>query len=296
MMSPNEPSKTASPLLIGAHTSTSGGIEKAIYEGREIGASTVQIFTANQRQWNPRSLTEEMKTKFLKALDETGLSHIMSHDSYLINLGSPNPEVLEKSRSAFRLEIERCQFLGLSYMNFHPGAALTEGVERCLDTIVESIQLMADLFDSSKGTQLQLLVEMTAGQGSTVGKTLEEVQSIVHRVGNRVPIGVCVDTCHVFAAGYDISTETGLQSFLDRFDEVIGLQYLKALHLNDSKKECGSHVDRHACLGEGCIGLSAFSHIMKEPRLKDLPKYLETPDGPSVWKKEIEWLRSQSAV
>ena len=280
-------------VLIGAHTSTSGGIEQAIYEGYEIGANTVQLFTANQRQWASRPLTNEMKDRFQKALDETGLSHIMSHDSYLINLGAPNLEILEKSRKAFRSEIERCQFLNLTYMNFHPGAALQDPVEKCLDTIVESLLEVQDLFINNPS--LALLLEMTAGQGSTVGKTLEEVASIIHRVKGFLPIGVCVDTCHVYAAGYDISSQSGLDQFLDMFERVIGLSFLRALHLNDSKKQCGSFVDRHASLGEGCIGLDAFAHIMKEPRLKAIPKYLETPDGKEVWKKEIAWLRSQDS-
>ncbi|MGR3951449.1 MAG: deoxyribonuclease IV [Chlamydia sp.] len=282
-------------LLIGAHTSISGGIEKAIYEGASIGATTVQIFTANQRQWNARPLTEEMRDRFHKALDETGLKNIMSHDSYLINLGAPSDENLQKSRQAFRKEIERCQFLGLSYLNFHPGAALKEGTDRCLDRIVESLLLMQDLFNADN-QPLQLLVEMTAGQGSTVGKTIEEVQSIVHLVSHAIPIGVCIDTCHIFAAGYDISIDGGISSFLDQFDKKIGLKFLKAFHMNDSKKGCGTHVDRHACLGKGFIGLSPFSQIMQDSRLTHLPKYLETPEGDAMWREEIAWLRTQAAV
>lgn len=282
-------------LLIGAHTSTAGGIENALYEGVSIGATTVQLFTANQRQWVAKPLTQEIIDRFDRALEETGLQKIMSHDSYLINLGAPDEEVLQKSRRAFSEEIQRCLALGISFLNFHPGAALKGGIEKCLDTIVESLLLTQEIFQSTKMKRpLELLIEMTAGQGSTVGKSLEEISYMIEKLKKFLPIGVCVDTCHVFAAGYDISTEQGLGSFLDQFDEKIGLEFLKAFHVNDSKKECGTRVDRHASLGEGCMGLHAFSALMKEKRVLHIPKYLETPEGPEVWKKEIAWLRSQA--
>lgn len=280
-------------LLIGAHTSAAGGVEKAIYEGAEIGATTVQLFTANQRQWHPRVLTEEMREKFQKALDETGLSHIMSHDSYLINLGSPNKEVEAKSLEAFRLEIQRCHFLGLTYMNFHPGAALKEDRTLCLKRIIENLTKVEDLFQNVENP-CTLLLEMTAGQGSTLGMTLEEIATILLPLSRRLPIGVCVDTCHIFAAGYNIATRFGFETFLTDFDRIIGLSYLRAMHLNDSKKECGSRVDRHASLGQGCIGLEPFSWIMQDKRLEDIPKYLETPEGLEVWKQEIAWLKQQA--
>jgi deoxyribonuclease-4 len=277
-------------LLIGAHTSAAGGVHNALYEGREIGATTIQLFTANQRQWNARTLSEDAIKLWEKALEETGLKSIMSHDSYLINLGAPDPEILIKSRHAFREELIRSLQLGLSFVNFHPGAALKEGVTPCLDRIVESLKGVKDLFTGKE--KMKLLLEMTAGQGSCVGAKFEEIAYIIERVKDDVPVGVCIDTCHIFVAGYDIRTKEALEKTLDEFDRIIGIKYLNALHLNDSKKELGSRVDRHADLGTGMIGIDCFKAIMQEPRLVNLPKYLETPGMKEVWKKEIALLRS----
>lgn len=277
-------------ILLGAHTSIAGGVENALYEGESIGASTVQIFTANQRQWRTKSLTQENIQNWNEALEKTGLKNIMSHDSYLINLGAPNPEVLVKSRQAFREEIIRCQQLGISYCNFHPGSALDAGVERCLDLIVESLLGVKDLFTGKE--PLKLLIETTAGQGSTVGANFEEIAYIIERTKDALPMGVCIDTCHIFVAGYDIKTKEALDGTLKRFDDIIGLEYLQAFHLNDSVKDVGSRVDRHAPIGEGCIGIECFKAIMQDKRLAHLPKYLETPGGPAAWKDEIALLRS----
>lgn len=279
-----------SEILLGAHTSAAGGAQNAIYEGKEIGATTVQLFTANQRQWKARSLSQDEVDHFTHALQETGLSHIMSHDSYLINLGSPDSEVLMKSRTGFREEIIRCLQLGVSYMNFHPGAALSSPVEHCLQCIVESVKEMRDLFTGKE--HLRLAIETTAGQGSTVGSNFKEIGFLINSLKDELPIGVCIDTCHIFAAGYDIRTKEGLDKVLDEFDKHVGLKYLLAFHLNDSQKGLGSRVDRHEPLGKGEIGIECFKAIMKHPKLKSLPKYLETPGGPEVWKKEIALLRS----
>lgn len=277
-------------LLIGAHTSAAGGVQNALYEGKSIGATTIQLFTSNQRQWHSRSLSQETIELWHKAMQETGLKSIMSHDSYLINLGATDPEVLTKSRHAFREEIIRCLQLGLTFMNFHPGAALKAPKEKCLDGIVESLFEVRDLFTGKD--PLRLLLETTAGQGSSVGCTFEEVGYIVKRVKESIPVGVCIDTCHIFVAGYDIRTKAGLEKALSEFDHHIGLKHLCALHLNDSQKGLGSRVDRHMDLGKGTLGIDCFKAIMQEPRLKELPKYLETPGGLEVWKKEIELLRS----
>jgi deoxyribonuclease IV len=277
-------------ILLGAHTSMAGGLENALFEGESIGATTIQLFTSNQRQWYAKTLSQEAIHKFEEALVKTKLSHIMSHDSYLINLGAPNHEVLVKSRQAFRDEILRCLQLGISYCNFHPGSALDAGTERCLDLIVESLRAVQDLFTGKE--PLRLLIETTAGQGSTVGASFEEIAYLVERTKEFVPIGVCIDTCHIFAAGYDIRTKEALSDTLKKFDDVIGLEHLYAFHLNDSMKELGSRVDRHAPLGQGCIGIECFQAIMQDPRLKALPKYLETPGGPANWKQEIALLRS----
>lgn len=274
--------------LIGAHTSTAGGLHNALLEGKEIGATTVQLFTRNQKRWEGKELEEEEIDLFKKTLQETGLSHIMSHDSYLINLGCPDPVNLHKSRKAFKEELIRCQKLELSYLNFHPGASLKGSEEDCLKLIVESLEEIADL--AEKGPT-RLLIEATAGQGSCVGHTFEQLGYLVHQVEKKLPIGVCIDTCHIFAAGYDIRTKEALEETLKLFDQIIGLKHLHAFHLNDSMKPLGSRVDRHASLGKGEIGIDCFHHIMKHPKLAHLPKYLETPEGPPVWKEEIQLLK-----
>jgi len=276
--------------LLGAHTSAAGGVHNALYEGRDIGATIIQLFTANQRQWKTRSLSQDEIHLWMKALDETGLQQIMSHDSYLINLGSPDPEVLARSRNAFREEIIRCMQLGISYLNFHPGAALDSTKEDCLHRIVESILEMKDLFSGKE--PLRLLIEATAGQGSTVGSQFEELDFLVEQLDGQVPIGVCVDTCHIFAAGYDLRTPAQVEATFHTFDQIVGIEHLYALHINDSQKALGSRVDRHEEIGHGMIGLDGFKAIMTHPKLKKLPKYLETPGGPVGWKKEIALLRS----
>jgi deoxyribonuclease-4 len=278
-----------SKILIGAHTSAAGGAPNALYEGKNIGATTIQLFTSNQKQWQGRTIgTEEVK-EWNKARAETGIDQVMSHDSYLINLGSPNPEMLEKSRKAFREEIERCLLLNVCYLNFHPGAATTGTEEECLDTVVESLLELQTVLESGK---VRLLLETTAGQGSSIGHTFEHLAYILERVHRKIPIGVCIDTCHIFVAGYDIRTEELCKKTLNAFDEIVGLEHLYAFHLNDSLKELGSKVDRHASLGEGKIGLECFQFLMTSPITRHLPKYLETPEGTLYWKKEIALLKN----
>lgn len=277
------------PLLIGAHTSAAGGAHLALLQGKEIGATTVQLFTRNQKRWDAKDLTEEEIELFQETLAETGLSHIMCHDSYLINLGCPNEENLLKSRTAFKKELIRCQGLGITYLNFHPGAALDSSEEACLDLIVESLDSMADLAD--KGPT-RILLEATAGQGSAVGYRFEHLAHIVEKLHKKIPIGVCIDTCHIFAAGYDLRTPEAFEKTLSEFDKIVGLEHLFAFHVNDSKKPLGSRVDRHAPLGEGEIGMECFKLLMQHPKTKYLPKYLETPDGPPLWKKEIALLKT----
>jgi deoxyribonuclease-4 len=211
----------------------------------------------------------------------------MSHDSYLINLGCPHAENLHKSRHAFERELERCHQLRLDFLNFHPGAALDGTEEQCLETIVESLLGFEKL--AAKGPT-RLLIESTAGQGSTVGDRFEHLGYLVKALHRKIPIGVCLDTCHLFAAGYDISSMAGWRAVLKEFDEMVGMKSLYALHVNDSAKPLGSHVDRHASLGEGEIGIECFKAMMKHPDLCELPKYLETPD-PEIWPKEIAKLR-----
>lgn len=277
-----------SKLFIGAHTSAAGGAPNALYEGREIGATTIQLFTSNQKQWKGRTISPEEVTLWKKALDETGISEVMSHDSYLINLGSPDPELLSKSRNAFAEEIERCHLLNIPYLNFHPGAATTGDVDQCLRTITESLLGIESLIHKGK---TRILLEATAGQGTSVGHKFEHLAAIISNVHHKIPIGVCIDTCHIFVAGYDIRTKEGWEKTLQEFDDVVGLKHLYAFHVNDSLKDFNSRVDRHADIGEGKIGPDSFRFLMTHPKTKNLPKYLETPNGPPSWKKEIALLR-----
>ncbi|MBS0622479.1 MAG: deoxyribonuclease IV [Verrucomicrobia bacterium] len=274
--------------LIGAHTSAAGGPHNALYEGQSIGATTIQLFTSNQKQWQGRALTEELLSQWEQALEETSIQKVMSHDSYLINLGSAKPDLLKKSRHAFEEEIKRCLQLNLSFLNFHPGAAVDSTAEECIATICESLLLYEELLADSS---LTLLLETTAGQGTSVGWQFEQLGAIIDKVSKHIPIGVCIDTCHIFAAGYDIRTKEGWDTTLKQFDTAIGLDYLCAFHLNDSVKGLGSRVDRHAHLGEGEIGIDCFKVMMTHPKLRHLPKYLETPGGPSYWEGEIATLR-----
>lgn len=275
-------------LRIGAHTSSAGGAPNALYEGREIGATTIQFFTSNQKQWQGRKIGPEEVAKWKEALAETGIDEVMSHDSYLINLGSCKPDLLAKSRAAFCAELERCHLLGIPYLNFHPGTATDNTVEGCLDLIVESLLGCEKLIAQGN---TRLLIETTAGQGSSVGHQFEHLGYLIDRVEKTIPIGVTIDTCHIFAAGYDIRTAEGWKRVLSQFDQQIGLRHLLAFHLNDSKGDLGSRVDRHAPLGYGKIGNECFRFLMTHPTTKWLPKYLETPDGPPLWKHEIAELK-----
>lgn len=280
--------KKGASSLIGAHLSISGGHYKAFEQAVEIGANTMQIFTANQKQWSPKSITEEGQQLWEEHRKDSGVSHIMSHASYLINLGSPREEVYTKSQQAMRSEIERCHKLKIDYLNFHPGAALTLSPEECMDRIVKNLLSLEK--EIHKGKTL-LVLEATAGQGTCIGHRFEELSYIIERVKGKIPIGVCIDTCHIFAAGYDISTKVGWEKVLDEFKRVVGISYLKALHVNDSKFPCGSRKDRHASLGKGEIGIEGFKAMMKLCQLEKLPKYLETPE-PALWEEEIALLRS----
>jgi len=278
-----------SELLIGAHTSAAGGVYNALIEGKEIGATTIQLFTANQRQWASKPYSDEVIAKWKETLAATGLKKIMSHDSYLINLGSPSEETRLKSCDAFVREIERCKVLGISFLNFHPGAALKDDPQHCLDHIIDSL---LSCQKHMEGSPTRLLLESTAGQGSNVGWRFEHLAYIIEGVKDILPIGVCIDTCHSFAAGYDMRTEGALDLTLKEFDKVVGLKHLYAFHLNDSLKGLGSRIDRHKPLGDGEIGIECFKALMQDPRTRTIPKYLETPDGPPLWKKEIAMLRN----
>lgn len=283
-----EKKSTSEELLIGAHTSAQGGAYHALEEGVEIGATTVQLFSRNQKRWEAKPFTDEEVANWEKALLVSNLKEIMVHDSYLINLGSPNPEGLQKSQQAFKNELFRCHQLKIAYLNFHPGAALDSTPEECLDQIVASILTLESL--ASQGTT-RLLIETTAGQGSNVGHRFEHLSYLIDKLHRKIPIGVCIDTCHIFAAGYDIRTKEAWEKTLTEFDTIVGLNHLYAFHLNDSKCKLGSRKDRHANLGEGEIGIESFQFLMTDPRTRKIPKYLETPNGETYWKKEIKLLR-----
>jgi len=275
--------------FIGAHVSASGGVENAPLNAREIGATAFALFTKNQRQWVASPLTNESIRAFIQNCDRNGYSadHILPHDSYLINLGNPDPEALKKSRDAFLDEMQRCEQLGLNRLNFHPGSHLKKtSEEECLSIIAESINLALD-----QTTGVTAVIENTAGQGSNMGHTFEQIAAIIEKIKDQSRIGVCIDTCHSFTAGYDLKSREGFEKTFAHFEEVIGYKYLKGMHLNDSKKELGSRVDRHDNLDEGLIGIEPFRWIMADPRFNGIPLILETPDD-SKWPEEISLLKS----
>lgn len=274
---------------IGAHVSASGGVEFAPINAHEIGANAFALFTKNQRQWVSKPLTEESIRLFKANCAQYGFQpeYILPHDSYLINLGHPEKEGLEKSRAAFLDEMQRCEQLGLKLLNFHPGSHLNKiSIEECLDLIAESINIT---LDKTKG--VTAVIENTAGQGSNVGSEFWHLKYIIDRVEDKSRVGVCLDTCHTFAAGYDFLTD--YDTIFEEFEEIVGFQYLRGMHLNDSKKELGSHVDRHDSLGKGLIGFPFFQRLMKDSRFDEMPLILETIDE-TLWAEEIAWLREQT--
>ncbi|MDL2296919.1 deoxyribonuclease IV [Bacteroidales bacterium OttesenSCG-928-B11] len=277
--------------FIGPHVSAAGGVENAPLNAAELGANAFALFTKNQRQWKAAPLTEKSIAAFKEHCEKLGLSasHILPHDSYLINLGHPEKEALEKSRAAFLDEMQRCEQLGLQMLNFHPGSHLNAiSMDECLDRIAETINITLD-----KTRGVTAVIENTAGQGSNVGFLFEQLAHIIDKVEDKNRIGICIDTCHVYSAGYDIKTEKGYAATFKKFDEIIGKKYLKAIHLNDTKKTYGSKVDRHDSIGKGFLGLDFFKRFMNDDRFDDMPVILETPDE-TLWKSEIELLRSMT--
>ncbi len=272
---------------VGAHVSISGGVENAPLNARQIGAKAFAMFTRNQRQWHSAPLSPNAAAAFRNNCAEAGFepAYILPHDSYLINLGHPDPEKLEKSRTAFITEMQRTEQLGLAMLNFHPGSHLNlVDPETSLALVSDSVNLAL----AATGT-VTAVIENTAGQGSNLGSRFEEIARIIEGVEDKSRVGVCLDTCHLFASGYDIRTQAAFEEMLDRFDRIVGLNYLRAMHLNDARQPLGSRVDRHACIGKGAIGLEAFAHIMRHPSLEELPLILETPDS-AGWPEEIRLL------
>ena len=273
----------------GAHVSAAGGVENAPANAHAIGATGFALFTKNQRQWVAAPLTAVQIDAFRKACDKYGYTpaQILPHDSYLINLGHPEREALEKSRAAFLDEMQRCEALGLDRLNFHPGSHLQKiSPERSLDLIAESINIALD-----KTRGVTAVIENTAGQGSNLGFAFEHLAYLIERVEDKSRVGVCIDTCHAFAAGYDLRTAEACDKTFAELERVVGFGYLKGMHLNDAMKILGSHVDRHTPLGEGMIGMECFRYIMQDTRFDGIPLILETPDE-QRWPEEIALLKS----
>ena len=274
---------------VGAHVSASGGVENAPVNAHNIEAKAFALFTKNQRQWFSAALSKESIRKFKENCEKYHFDakFILPHDSYLINLGNPSDDALEQSRKAFLDEMQRCEQLGLKLLNFHPGSHLKQiSEEQCLKLIAESINMV---LDKTKG--VTAVIENTAGQGSNMGYKFEHLRAIIDQVEDKSRVGVCLDTCHSFTAGYDLKTEEGYEKSLKEFENIVGIQYLKAMHINDSKKELGTRVDRHDSLGKGFIGEELFKRILNDPRVDEMPLILETPDE-TIWEEEIKWLYS----
>lgn len=276
--------------FVGAHVSASGGVDQAVIRAHELEATAFALFTKNQRQWKAAPLPADVIDKFKSACAQYGYGpgQILPHDSYLINLGHPVTEALEKSREAFLDEMQRCEQLGLTLLNFHPGSHLMQIEEdKCLARIAESINLVLD-----KTSGVTAVIENTAGQGSNLGFKFEHLAAIIDGVEDKSRVGVCIDTCHAFAAGYDLRTEENCEQTFKELGEVVGFNYLRGMHLNDAKSEFNSRVDRHHSLGEGNIGKTVFSYIMRDSRFDNIPLILETVN-PDIWAEEIAWLKAQ---
>ncbi|MBK0033718.1 deoxyribonuclease IV [Erwinia sp. S43] len=276
--------------FIGAHVSAAGGVDQAVKRAFELEATAFALFTKNQRQWRAAPLTDEGIAAFRSACEQYnyGPGQILPHDSYLINLGHPVEEALEKSRAAFLDEVTRCQQLGLTLLNFHPGSHLQQiSEDECLKRIAESINIV---LDQTEG--VTAVIENTAGQGSNLGFRFEHLAAIIDGVEDKSRVGVCIDTCHAFAGGYDLRTEEECVKTFEEFERIVGFRYLRGMHLNDAKSEFNSRVDRHHSLGEGNIGKTVFSWLMKDARFDGIPMILETID-PEIWKDEIAWLKSE---
>ena len=271
--------------LIGAHTSISGGVSASIDRAERLGFTAIQIFTKNNSQWEAKPLSNMEIERFKERLDKSHIKFIQAHDSYLINLCSKDKALLKKSRQSFREELERCEQLGIPYLNFHPGAHGGQGEDDGLAIIAESINIV---HENTKDAHVSTMLETTAGQGTSLGYRFEQLRKIIDRVETPERMSVCIDTAHIFAAGYDITSPKKYRRVMREFDDIIGLDLLKAFHLNDSKKELGSRVDRHEHIGKGFIGRAGFKNIMSDRKIVNVPKILETPKS----KTQLEDLKN----
>ena len=275
---------------IGAHVSVKGGVSNAPLEAARIGAKAFALFTGSSNRWASKAISEEETERFIANCEAGCFSpaHILPHDNFLINLGSPDPQKLEMSRKSFIDEMRRCSQLGLTMLNFHPGSHLKEiPVDDCLDLIAESINIS---LDQTEG--VTAVIESTAGQGSNLGYEFGQIAHIIDKVEDKTRVGVCVDTCHTYSAGYDLRSEEGYAKTWNDFDRIIGAGYLRALHLNDDKRELGSRIDRHEEIGKGTLGEEFFIRLVNDPRFDNMPLILETPND-AIWHEEITWLYSQ---
>ena len=277
----------------GAHVSASGGVDNAPRNAFEIGATAFALFTKNQRQWAAPPLSDEQVAAFREACEKYGYAphQILPHDSYLINLGHPDSDGLEKSRESFFEEMARCERLGLDRLNFHPGSHLKRIDERgSLDRIAESINMALE-----RTSGVTAVLENTAGQGSNLGFSFYQLAHIIDRVEDKSRVGVCIDTCHAFSAGYDLRTKEACDATFAEFDSIVGFKYLRGMHLNDAMRPLGSRIDRHSPLGDGEIGWECFRYIAQDPRFDNIPLILETPDE-TRWAEEIAKLKSFAGV
>ena len=277
------PMKVSDRIMIGGHVSAAGGVSNSPERASKFSFRTFQIFSKNQRQWKSKPLDPEEITNFRSEMKKHSMSKVMVHGSYLLNLGTPDRELKEKSLAAFKDEIERVEQLEIDYLTFHPGSSKDTTVENALKNIAGNIN--ASIREGQKST---ILLETTAGQGTTVGYTFEQIASIIDQVDRKDLMGVCFDTCHVWAAGYDIKSPEGYQETMDQFNSTIGLDRLLGFHLNDSKKGMGSRVDRHEQIGDGTLGIDGIANFVNDKRFREVPMILETPLGEEGYEKDLK--------
>ncbi len=275
--------------LLGAHTSISGGVSRAVDLADKLDFTAMQIFTKNNNRWFQQELDEKEISSFKSKLNKSNVKFVVSHDSYLINLCAKNKTILEKSRKAFLDELERCELLGITYLNFHPGAHLGAGERDGIKRIAESLNIA---HEKTKGYSVSSMLETTAGQGTAIGYRFEQLREIINQVEDKDRMTVCIDTAHIFTAGYNIKESKSYKKVIKEFDDIVGLERLKCFHMNDSKKELGSRVDRHEHIGKGFIGREGFANIMNDKKLLEIPKILETPKG----KEQLEDLENLSVL
>lgn len=275
-------------MVFGAHESIAGGMYLAVQRGHQATCDTIQVFNKSNNQWRAKPLTPEDIDAFFKAQEETGVTVSSSHTSYLINVASPNPELEKKSHAALRIELERCNTLKIPNLVMHPGSHLGEGEEKGLQQIADNINRLLDSFADNEVT---LALEVTAGQGSNLGYKFEHLAWLIEHIEDSEHIGVCFDTCHVFAAGYPLVKATDYRATMKSFDEIVGLDRLRVLHLNDSRREIGSKIDRHEHIGQGHIGLDGFANVVNDKRLAEIPMIIETPKGKDL-AEDIENLKT----